>query len=142
MRPDARQVCASRLRFVLGPTPKSGGAIRRLADANDAFVAAAIRPRSNLAILIYCIPANVQPSHCGLLCIDEVRKERSHGNPDVSSNSAYIERDRAFSRVFAAWLLGFEGTPCVSSFRASNISKLFRPLDKSSLSELPFFVRC
>ena len=49
--------------------------------------------------------------------------------PDVSSNKAYIERDRAFSRVFAAWLLGFEGTPCVSSFRASNISKLFRPLD-------------
>ena len=64
--------------------PKSGGAIGRLADANDAFVAAAIRARSNLAILIYCIPANVQPSHCGLLCIDEVRKKREVTvTPDV-----------------------------------------------------------
>ena len=33
--------------------------------------------------------------------------------PSVSSNQLYIGRDRAFSRVFAEYLLGFEGTPCV-----------------------------
>ena len=74
----------------LGPTPQSGSVIRRLGDANGAFVSSAIRPRSNLSILIYCIPADIQPSHCGLLCIDEVRKERGHGNPRRSSNSEYI----------------------------------------------------
>jgi hypothetical protein len=47
----------------LGPTPQSRRAIRRLGDANGAFVAAAIRPRNNFAILIYCVPADVQPSH-------------------------------------------------------------------------------
>src|SRR5258708_6520993 len=33
--------------------------------------------------------------------------------PSVSSDRSYIGRDRAFSRVFAEYLLGFEGTPCV-----------------------------
>src|SRR4051812_1903841 len=33
--------------------------------------------------------------------------------PSVSPNRSYIGRDRAFSRVFAEYLLGFEGTQCV-----------------------------
>jgi hypothetical protein len=36
--------------------------------------------------------------------------------PSVSSNRSYIGRDRAFSRVFAEYLLGFEGTPCCHPF--------------------------
>ena len=71
----------------LWPAPQSGSVIRRLGDANGALVSSTIGPRSNLSILIYCIPADIQPSHCGLLCIDEVRKERGHGIPSGTSNS-------------------------------------------------------
>jgi hypothetical protein len=42
----------------LGPAPQSRSAIRKLGNANGAFVAAAIRPRNNLAILIYCVCAH------------------------------------------------------------------------------------
>jgi hypothetical protein len=78
----------------LGPTPQSRSVTRKLGDAYDAFVAAAKRSRSNLSILIYCIPADIQPSHSGLLYIDEVRKERGHGKSQAASNSQHIDTIR------------------------------------------------
>ena len=92
----------------LGPTPQSGSVIRKLGDANGAFISSAIGPRSNLSILVYCIPADIQPSHCGLLCIDEVRKERGHGNPRRCIELWIYRHDRA---AFSACLLGREGIP-------------------------------
>jgi hypothetical protein len=62
----------------LGPTPQSRGAIRRLGDANRTFVVTAIRPRNNLSILIHCVPADIQSSHCGLLRINEMGKQGTH----------------------------------------------------------------
>jgi hypothetical protein len=103
----------------LGPTPQSRSVIRKLGDAYDAFVAAAIRSRSNLPILIYCIPADKQPPHRGLLYIDEVRKERGHSNPRQCIELSTYRYDQA---VFSACLPGVvDITPSIENIFKLNL---------------------